>query len=64
MKWLWVVLALGACRKPCEQRTECECYAARETCQLQTEPCWCPSVCNPSIACVCGGGKFLRCQEK
>jgi hypothetical protein len=30
----------------------------------RTEACWCPSECNPQIACVCGGGQFLGCEDK
>lgn len=62
-----VVLAMlfFACQKPCEELTEqCECWKAAPRCQLVNEPCWCPSVCDPAIACVCGGGKFLRCEAR
>jgi len=38
--------------------------AASERCVASTEPCWCPSECDPNIACICGGGRFLGCQER
>ena len=31
---------------------------------MRTEACWCPSVCDPAIVCVCGGGQFLGCEDK
>jgi hypothetical protein len=48
----------------CEPLGECACYEARDRCELVSESCWCPSVCNPSIACICGGGKFVRCKDR
>jgi hypothetical protein len=49
---------------PCEAMGACECMAASDRCAPSTEPCWCPSECNSQIACVCGGGRFLSCQER
>ncbi len=42
----------------------CECMAAGDRCAARTEACWCPSECNPEIACICGGGRFLACEDK
>jgi hypothetical protein len=46
----------------CSTLSACACYAASDRCSMRTEPCWCPSECNPNIA--CGGGQFLGCQDK
>jgi len=48
----------------CAALGECECYAAGDRCAMRTEACWCPSVCDSKIACVCGGGQFLGCEDK
>lgn len=68
MKWLalavLVPLAVMGCRTECEGRSQCDCFAARDVCKLETEPCWCPSVCDQKIDCICGGGKFLRCTTR
>lgn len=63
---LALVMLAAACGRSatCEQDTDaCSCYR-RPECAIVTEPCWCPSECNPQIACVCGGGKFLRCETR
>src|SRR4051794_31247692 len=46
---------------PCTTLSACECMAAGDRCAARTEACWCPSECNPQIACICGGGQFLGC---
>ena len=48
----------------CAVLDECACYAASDRCTMRTEACWCPSVCDSKIACVCGGGQFLGCEDK
>jgi hypothetical protein len=48
----------------CATMTACECLAASEHCESRTEGCWCPSECDPNISCVCGGGRFLACEER
>jgi hypothetical protein len=48
----------------CGSLSECACYQASDRCTLRTESCWCPSVCDSKIACVCGGGRFLGCEDK
>jgi hypothetical protein len=48
----------------CASLGACDCYAAADRCAMQTESCWCASACDPNIACVCGGGRFLGCEEK
>jgi hypothetical protein len=47
----------------CASLSACACYAAGDHCKMNTESCWCPSECNPNIACVCGGGRFLGCED-
>jgi len=54
----------GATGTPCSSLGACECMAASDRCVARTESCWCPSECNPQIACICGGGQFLACDEK
>jgi hypothetical protein len=49
---------------PCSSLGACECMAASDRCAPRTEACWCPSECNPQIACICGGGQFLSCDER
>jgi hypothetical protein len=49
---------------PCATMSACECMAAGDRCTARTEACWCPSECNPQIACICGGGQFLGCDDK
>jgi len=48
----------------CSTLSACACMAASDKCRPRTEACWCPSECDPQIACVCGGGQFLACDEK
>ena len=48
----------------CATLGACECMAASDRCAARTEACWCPSECNPQIACICGGGQFLGCEDK
>jgi len=48
----------------CSSLGECDCWAASDRCAIQTEACWCPSTCSPTIECICGGGKFLGCEDK
>ena len=54
----------GSTSGACSTLGACECIAANDRCSARTEACWCPSECNPNIACVCGGGRFLACEEK
>ena len=75
-RWVgWVVLAAalvgcggsikgndGGTTTPCSAMSACECMAASDRCTARTEACWCPSECNPQIACICGGGRFLACD--
>lgn len=49
---------------PCSALGACECMAATDRCAPRTEPCWCPSECDPQIACICGGGEFLACEDR
>jgi hypothetical protein len=49
---------------PCTAMGACECRAASDRCAPRTEACWCPSECDPQIACVCGGGKFVACEDR
>jgi hypothetical protein len=49
---------------PCAAMGACECMAASDRCAPRTEACWCPSECNPQIACICGGGQFLACEDR
>ena len=51
---------------PCAAMGQCECWAASDRCTAHTEACWCPSECaapGTGIDCICGGGRFLACQE-
>ena len=75
---LLLVLGLGGCggsikgsgpdgstpTGACASLGACECWAASDRCSMRTESCWCPSECNPNIACICGGGQFLGCEDK
>jgi len=47
---------------PCSAMGECECMAASDRCAPRAQPCWCSS-CLP-IDCICGGGRFLACEDK
>jgi hypothetical protein len=49
---------------PCAAMGQCECWAASDRCTARTEACWCPSECNAAIDCICGGGRFLACQDR
>jgi hypothetical protein len=49
---------------PCYTMGACACMAASDRCESLTEACWCASECNPNIACVCGGGKFIECHDR
>ncbi len=53
----------GSTTTACSSLGACECMAS-DRCAPRTEACWCPSECNPQIACVCGGGQFLACEER
>jgi hypothetical protein len=48
----------------CSSLGACECMAASDRCVSRTEACWCPSECDSNIVCVCGGGRFLGCEDK
>jgi hypothetical protein len=48
----------------CSTLGACGCMAASDRCVSRTEACWCPSECAPEIVCVCGGGRFLGCEDK
>jgi hypothetical protein len=54
----------GSTGTPCSSLGACECMAASDRCVARTEACWCPSECNPQIACICGGGQFLACDDR
>jgi hypothetical protein len=54
----------GSATPPCSSLGACECMAAGDRCAPRTDACWCPSECNPQIACICGGGQFLACEER
>jgi hypothetical protein len=47
----------------CAALGACACMAASDRCTARTEACYCPSECAPEIACICGGGKFLACED-
>jgi hypothetical protein len=51
---------------PCSELGGCDCIAAFDRCTPRSEACWCPTECYPGapIDCVCGGGKFLACEDK
>ena len=48
----------------CAALSACGCMAASDRCTARTEACYCPTECNPDIACICGGGRFLACEDK
>ena len=48
----------------CATLGACECAAASDRCAPRTEACYCPTNCNPNIVCICGGGRFLACDER
>jgi hypothetical protein len=51
---------------PCSAMNACSCLAAADRCAPRSEACWCPSECYPDapILCVCGGGRFLGCEDQ
>jgi len=49
---------------PCSELSACDCLAASDRCVPRSEACWCPTECFPGSVCVCGGGKFLGCENK
>lgn len=67
MRALWLglcLLCLVGCRHRCEdETTNCGC-AARSECRLVVDTCFCPSECGAEVQCVCGGGRFLRCESR
>src|SRR5688572_13488655 len=48
----------------CAALGACGCMAASDRCTARTEACYCPTECNPELACICGGGQFLACEDK
>jgi hypothetical protein len=54
----------GSTGPACSSLSACACMAAGDRCSAVTESCWCPSECDPSIACICGGGRFLACRDR
>jgi hypothetical protein len=54
----------GTTTIPCSAMGACECTAASDRCTAQKEACWCPSECDPQIQCICGGGRFLGCEDR
>jgi len=50
---------------PCSAMGACECLNASDRCRPLTEDCWCPGECYPggAIDCICGGGRFLACED-
>jgi hypothetical protein len=54
----------GSTPGACATLGACECMAASDLCAPRTEACYCPTSCDPNIACICGGGRFLACEEK
>lgn len=56
------LLACGVARPCSVETTTCGCYARAE-CSVVVDTCFCPSECGADVRCVCGGGKFVRCEE-
>jgi len=54
----------GTTTIPCAAMDACACMAASDRCTAQKEDCWCPSECDPQIQCICGGGRFLGCEDR
>ena len=54
----------GGTAGACASLGACACMQAGDRCVARTEACWCPSECDPQIVCVCGGGRFLACEDK
>jgi hypothetical protein len=48
----------------CASLGACACMEAGDRCSARTEACWCPSECDPQIVCICGGGRFLACEDR
>jgi hypothetical protein len=48
----------------CAALGACACAAASDRCIARTEACYCPTECAPEIVCICGGGRFLACEDK
>jgi hypothetical protein len=48
----------------CAGLGECACVAASDRCVTQTQQCWCPKACDPSIYCICDGGLFYGCDDR
>jgi hypothetical protein len=55
----------GSTSLPCASLSACECVVNSDRCVPKTEACWCPSECFPGqiVDCVCGGGRFLACED-
>ena len=49
---------------PCSAMGACACMEASDRCAARTEACYCPTSCDPNILCICGGGRFLACDDK
>ena len=54
----------GSTTGACASLGACECMAASDRCSARTQACYCPTSCDPNIACICGGGLFLACDDK
>jgi hypothetical protein len=54
----------GPPNNSCAALGACGCMAASDRCTARTEACYCPSECAPEIVCICGGGRFLACEDK
>lgn len=54
----------GSTTGACASLGACACMAASDRCVGRTEACYCPTECDPNIACICGGGRFLGCEDK
>lgn len=54
----------GGSTGACASLGACACMEASDRCSARTEACWCPSECDSNIVCICGGGRFLACDEK
>ena len=54
----------GGTTGACASLGACACMQASDRCAARTEACWCPSECDPQIVCICGGGRFLACEDK
>jgi hypothetical protein len=56
----------GGTTGACATLSGCDCLAASPRCAARSEACWCPTECFPggAIDCVCGGGRFLACEDR